>query len=135
MPNIDGGQSASYASARWHMKCPLCKKAEGALQFKEVAKSQGTGLATFTEIICETCGSLGKSPMQFDFACPSGITEIEHGKAAAILFAMYLKDNPPDVIQQLGAVHSRSVESENDDGDAGTTCFNCGSTRKRPTSD
>jgi hypothetical protein len=129
--------NAAVASARWHMKCPLCNKAEGAISFKEHSKSQpgGPGLAMSTEIICENCGSLGRMNYGFDFACPSGITEIEHGKAAAILFSMHLKDNPPDAIQQLGAIANRSVESGHDDGDAGTPCFNCGSTRKRPTSD
>ena len=88
--------SASLASARWHMRCPLCKEAEGVITFKEMGAVNNLGhqYGDGTEITCETCGVLGKSPLLFDFACPSGITEIEHGRAAAILFAMWLRDNP-----------------------------------------
>lgn len=126
MPNQDGGMSAALASARWHMKCPLCKQAEGVLTFPEIKNKDGQAVGT--KLTCAKCGVLGKAPYTFDFACPTGITEIEHGKAAAILFAMWLVDNPPDVVQQLAAVHSRALQS-GDDGDAGTTCPTCGSSQ------
>lgn len=122
MPNIDGGMNAAYAAFRWHMACPLCKKAEGAITVKET-ETNGTRQS---EVICKDCGSLGKMNYLFDFACPSGITEIEHGKAAAILFSMWFVDNPPDAVQQLAAVARRHELQSGDDGDSGAPCPTCG---------
>jgi len=121
MPNMDFN-SPALATARWHMECPLCLKAKGSISFKESIPASGT------EIICERCGLLGVSDYVFDWAIPPGVTSVEHGQAASILFSMWLKDNPPDAVTQLAAVANRppALQSGDEYGDARTPCPTCG---------
>ncbi len=102
MPNIG---FPSIAFARYHLECPLCKKDKGTVSITE---PDGEHI----NLECKTCGNLGTiTEFAWDWATPSGITLRDHGRDAAELLTIWLHDNPPSAVTQLGAV-ARRAEAE-----------------------
>jgi transcription elongation factor Elf1 len=113
MPNFDK-DSATTLAARYYLRCPLCRQAEGAVML-----DQNGGQIHVT---CKQCGQLGVLKDYYDWACPAGISALEQGKSVAVVLQVMLADNPPDAVTQLGAIARRTTALQSGDGNCCPTC-------------
>jgi ribosomal protein S27E len=100
--NYDGGRSEAVLHAEYYFKCPGCKK-----QNVITLSDSEAGIV----VDCMTCGRIAAVPIEFDAAVPSGITMMNHGRDLAICLMVYLRKNPPPVVEQLAGL-ARRIEGE-----------------------
>ena len=103
MSNFNYGAAAS---ARYHLECPICSLSKGEVKIEETASAAECRL----KLTCKTCGNLGTTDFDLDFAVPSGISPSEHGKSIGEILTVWLKDNPPPAVDQLAAVGRKAVD-------------------------
>lgn len=115
--NDDDGNSEALLAARYHLACPLCKKAKGQVLISERAVTTHVT----THLACKTCGDLGTIDWTWDWATPSGLSARDHGLAAAEIITVRLSDNPPNVVTQLAALARRSALESLDLGESEAT--------------
>ena len=101
MANFDWSVAAA---ARYHLVCPLCKEGHGHVEIEECGRT--------LRVTCKTCGKLGDTTWEWDFAVPSGISQDHHGQSLGRILTVWFKDNPPDAITTLGAIGRRAEEEE-----------------------
>ena len=109
MPNWQEYGVVSFA--RYALECPLCNKAKGQVLITESRHPLLGGYGGFLHVECKTCGPLGQTDIEWDWACPAGTTLREHGQSAAEMLTVWLMDNPPQVVDQLASI-ARRAEAE-----------------------
>ncbi len=96
--------------ARYHLECPLCNRAKGQVLITEQDRAPN-GMGGYLRMECKTCGPLGQTEIEWDWAVPAGTRISEHGRDAAEMLTVWLVDHPPPAVDQLAAV-ARRAEAE-----------------------
>ena len=94
------------AAARYHLECPSCHKSKGQVDIEQHGNPGDWTL----KLTCKTCGNLGTTDFDWDFSTPTGVTMDQHGAALGRILTVWLVDNPPPVVDQLGAIARREED-------------------------